>query len=354
LQQLKTKTVPKYEGPSAEPKVVPKKKLLKWSFNIFDYNDRTGSAFKDVCWNVIRTYEVDKTLKADPQTIWNWLDLVEKTYEPEVPYHNSIHAADVLQALAYFLNRKHLRGFFSSADVAALVIATIVHDIHHPGFINVTLENLKHELSLKKSTPYLETHHVETAFKITLDNDQCNIFKALDPETLSWYEADITALILATDMDRHNDYCKNFREALDAAKQADGSVDWEALQDPEKTLLLKCMVLKNSDVAASQRPLHIHTRWSERISREFHRQTQAELQAHLLPVYPEYEELCIVPRTQLSFMEMVRPMVEDWDSLLGLHRLRANFDRAVKFWQNFQDRENCSFEEISDASKNVV
>ncbi|CAG7836191.1 unnamed protein product, partial [Allacma fusca] len=344
--------VPTFMGVVGPANTILKKDLLSWDFDIFEYNEKTSSAFKDVCFSIVKLFEVDKTFKVDEQTVLNWLDLVERTYKPEVPYHNSIHAADVLQAMACFLSNKRLKRFLSNNDRASLVIASIVHDIHHPGFVSAALKNLKHRLCVKNVEPFLESHHIQTAFKVTLGNEHCNIFKNLDPETFSMFEKDISDLILATDMEKHGDYYNDFRAAVVAATQAGRHMDWKAFDSLEKKLLMKQIILKNADVAACQRPLHIHITWTEKICREFHRQTETEIRINVEPTYPEYKELCVLPSTQLMFLEVIRPMIEDWDRLLELPGLQANFKRSLKFWQKFKTTEKCSFEEVKEASKN--
>ena len=47
-------------------------------------------------------------LNCDESTFRNWLSLIESHYHPN-PYHNSTHAADVMQATAYFLLKPRLK-----------------------------------------------------------------------------------------------------------------------------------------------------------------------------------------------------------------------------------------------------
>jgi hypothetical protein len=37
-----------------------------------------------------------------------WLEMIEAHYHPSNPYHNSTHAADVLQATAYYLGKEDI------------------------------------------------------------------------------------------------------------------------------------------------------------------------------------------------------------------------------------------------------
>jgi len=77
----------------------------------------------------------------------NWLTLVESYYRPN-PYHNSTHAADVMQATAYFLRKPKFRSIFDSLDEAICLISAVVHDIDHPGKNSAFLCNSNNELAI--------------------------------------------------------------------------------------------------------------------------------------------------------------------------------------------------------------
>lgn len=77
---------------------------------------------------------VPRSLECDEQTLQNWLTLIEANYQGANSYHNSTHAADVLQTTAYFLEKDRIKALFDdSLDVAACLIAAAAHDVDHPG-----------------------------------------------------------------------------------------------------------------------------------------------------------------------------------------------------------------------------
>jgi hypothetical protein len=55
-------------------------------------------------------------------------------------YHNSTHAADVVQALVFLLCEDGLHKRFEPLELAAGITAAIVHDVAHPGVSNQFLE----------------------------------------------------------------------------------------------------------------------------------------------------------------------------------------------------------------------
>lgn len=78
-------------------------------------------------------YQVPAKLNCDEKTIQNWLAIIEHNYNAENSYHNSTHAADVLQATARFLQSKRLKEILEPLDEVAALVAAAAHDIDHPG-----------------------------------------------------------------------------------------------------------------------------------------------------------------------------------------------------------------------------
>ena len=82
---------------------------------------------------IMTRFEVPHTLNCDEATLQNWLTIIEANYHSSNAYHNSTHAADVLQSTAYFLQRSRVKPLVDSLDEAACLIAAAIHDIDHPG-----------------------------------------------------------------------------------------------------------------------------------------------------------------------------------------------------------------------------
>ena len=60
------------------------------------------------------------------------MQAVESEYHPN-PYHSSLHAADVTQALAAILASDGIARQLSDLELLALLVAAVVHDLGHPG-----------------------------------------------------------------------------------------------------------------------------------------------------------------------------------------------------------------------------
>ena len=75
--------------------------------------------FRPLVWLGMTTllrFEVNKTLKVEESIMQNWLTLVEANYHSANSYHNSSHAADVLQATAYFLEKENVSNYLDNLD----------------------------------------------------------------------------------------------------------------------------------------------------------------------------------------------------------------------------------------------
>lgn len=82
---------------------------------------------------IMTRFEVPRTLNCDEATLQNWLTVIEANYHSTNTYHNSTHAADVLQSTAYFLQRNRIKALLDPLDLTACLIAAAIHDVDHPG-----------------------------------------------------------------------------------------------------------------------------------------------------------------------------------------------------------------------------
>jgi hypothetical protein len=72
----------------------------------------------------------------DASTLRNFVAQCELTYMP-VPYHNSLHGADVMQATAAMLCSMRQSGhplttYMTPTETLSLLLAAIIHDLGHP------------------------------------------------------------------------------------------------------------------------------------------------------------------------------------------------------------------------------
>ena len=76
------------------------------------------------------------TLKIEGRVLAAFLLEIQKGYMLTNPYHNAIHAADVMQTSYYFSCRTSITGFLRPLDKTLLLLAASIHDYKHDGFNN--------------------------------------------------------------------------------------------------------------------------------------------------------------------------------------------------------------------------
>merc|ERR1719410_638142 len=162
--------------------------------------------------------------------LFYFLRAIENDYNSENIYHNSMHAADVLQsvhALIQMTREQNSKALFefSQLDVFMILVAAACHDVDHPGLNNNYQINAKTEIALLyNNVSVLENHHAahtlrkmlkpktRTSFvttkglcDVTIDNDQdFNFLSDVSPETFESIRSKIKEAILLTDMSLHN------------------------------------------------------------------------------------------------------------------------------------------------------
>jgi hypothetical protein len=91
-------------------------------------------------------------------------------------YHNSTHAADVVQVVVYLIVTDKLDQRFTRLEQLAMILAAVIHDVGHPGVTNAHLRARKVRhfcLTLSDVTaivfPALSlTNHVNTAYEMCI------------------------------------------------------------------------------------------------------------------------------------------------------------------------------------------
>jgi high affinity cAMP-specific and IBMX-insensitive 3',5'-cyclic phosphodiesterase 8 len=76
---------------------------LSWEFDIFRLEDLTKKRplqYLGMC--LFTHFEVSAVLNCDEKTLYNWLVIIEANYHSDNTYHNSTHAADVMQVISHF------------------------------------------------------------------------------------------------------------------------------------------------------------------------------------------------------------------------------------------------------------
>jgi len=247
--------------------------------------------------------------------VTNYLHSLQSKYV-DVPYHNSLHGADVAQALNHLFVRCGLARYSSEEMRFAALFAALAHDVAHPGVNNSFLVRTSHPLAIRfNDVSVLEMMHASVTFEV-LQSPSCNMFVNNDAEFKQNFRSSVIKLILATDNAEHQSCLSRLSKVTNALRQ---NRDDLLLSCFERLHIMEA-ALHAADLSASGRPWNVYRQWTDRIRIEFHQQGDLERKHGLVPL-PFMDRTVDVPlsRFQSGFIEAIAlPIYEALDEVPGL------------------------------------
>ncbi|KAJ9531176.1 hypothetical protein QJQ45_000837 [Haematococcus lacustris] len=108
-----------------------------WSFDMWQLHEASrGHALSTLVFYLLNTTGLLDSLALDRLKLCRFLRAIEEAYLPQ-PYHNKIHAADVVQAFFVILTRSGMLPLYADPlTQLACLLAAAVHDLEHQGLTN--------------------------------------------------------------------------------------------------------------------------------------------------------------------------------------------------------------------------
>ncbi|XP_064543841.1 high affinity cAMP-specific and IBMX-insensitive 3',5'-cyclic phosphodiesterase 8 isoform X1 [Drosophila montana] len=312
---------------------------LSWDFDIFKLEEITDyHPLLYLGMEMFRRFDVFATLNIEENVCKAWLAVIEAHYHKSNTYHNSTHAADVMQATGAFITQLANKDMvMDRMDEATALIAAAAHDVDHPGRSSAFLCNSNNPLAiLYNDLTVLESHHAAITFKLTLGDDKINIFKNLDTETYKSARSTIIDMILATEMTRHFEHLAKFVSVFGSEVEPR-----ELVQSEEETsILMRRMLIKVADVSNPARPMQYCIEWARRIAEEYFMQTDEEKQRHMPIVMPMFDRAtCSIPKSQIGFIEyIIQDMMHAWDGFLDMPQLITCMQINYSQWKKYDEQ----------------
>ena len=155
--------------------------LCEMSFNIFDFAATVGYENAFILGGKEIINNTDINVLISEENLDGFIRAVHSGYIQDTPYHNSLHALDVLQTIYVYTFVTNICDLthFNDLDILSILLSAMVHDLGHPG-----LNNNFHSCSLSdiaiqyNDKSVLENYHARSAFK-TFKNEKFNILKKL-------------------------------------------------------------------------------------------------------------------------------------------------------------------------------
>uniref|UniRef100_A0A8C5P4D6 Phosphodiesterase n=1 Tax=Jaculus jaculus TaxID=51337 RepID=A0A8C5P4D6_JACJA len=290
--------------------------LNKWGLNIFCVSDYAGGrSLSCIMYSIFQERDLLKKFHIPADTMVTYMLTLEDHYHADVAYHNSLHAADVLQSTHVLLATPALDAVFTDLEILAALFAAAIHDVDHPGVSNQFLINTNSELALMyNDESVLENHHLAVGFKL-LQEENCDIFQNLSKRQRQSLRKMVIDMVLATDMSKHMTLLADLKTMVETKKVTSSGV---LLLDnyTDRIQVLRNMV-HCADLSNPTKPLELYRQWTDRIMAEFFQQGDRERERGM-----EISPMCdkhtaSVEKSQVGFIDyIVHPLWETWADLV--------------------------------------
>ncbi|XP_045116761.1 cAMP-specific 3',5'-cyclic phosphodiesterase-like isoform X5 [Portunus trituberculatus] len=288
----------------------------KWGIDVYRISELSDSKpLTTVTYAIFTERDLLKTFNIPPKTFITFMMTLEDHYLKDVPYHNSLHAADVTQSTHVLLNSPALENVFTPLEILAAIFAAAIHDVDHPGLTNQYLINSSSELALMyNDESVLENHHLAVAFKL-LQNEDCDIFMNLGKKPRQTLRKMVIDMVLATDMSKHMSLLADLKTMVETKKVAGSGV---LLLDnyTDRIQVLQNMV-HCADLSNPTKPLEMYRNWVSSIMEEFFQQGDRERDQGM-DISPMCDRhTATIEKSQVGFIDyIVHPLWETWADLV--------------------------------------
>ncbi len=277
------------------------------SFDVFALHRASdGRPLELVTSHLIKTLGLVERLQLDVARLSSFLAAAEAAYCPQ-PYHNSVHAADVVQAVGAMACADPWASTLEDWETLALLLAAATHDLGHPGVNNDfhVRTNSDAAQAYAAEGSINERAHAALALEL-LTAPECDFLatSTLGSDGDAKVRDLVADLILSTDMAHHGGLVAGFTSAL-----ASRGPDLGAWPPEERRLALR-MLLHCADISNPARPLDRCAEWGRRVQEEMCSQGDRERAMGLDPT-PACDRSCVCPNAaQAAFIRHVmRPCI---------------------------------------------
>ncbi|GAB1606418.1 cAMP-specific 3',5'-cyclic phosphodiesterase 7B-like [Argonauta hians] len=323
-----------------------------WSFDIFNFDKLiAGKSLFHLALHLFQDYGFLDIFNIDTIKLMHCLNLIEEGYHDSNPYHNSLHAADVTQAMHCYLKEEQLYDSVLPMEAMAALFASMMHDLDHPGVNQTYLIATTNVLaSLYQNSSVLENHHWRSAIGVLHESGVFNHFDAHQWGLLEWQ---LKSLILATDITRQQEFIRKFKEYQDDHQ-------FTIKNNANHRHFVMQIAMKCADISNPCRLWSTSKQWSEKICEEFFLQGDCERKLKL-PITPMCDRYSTsVAKIQAGFMEhVVYPLFHEWSRFVPsdlsrsmLENVKTNKnrwekERAVELQREAELNEECTSGSLS-------
>ena len=271
-----------------------------------------------------------------------FLNSVSSQYLPTTLYHNNMHGADVCQSVClYFLNSNAEKILQTTVlDLLSILIASLGHDLGHPGLNNNFHINARTDLALTyNDSSCLENFHCSKLFNI-LKKDETNILEVLSVDEFKDIRKRMISEILATDMFFHKKIIETTKSKAHQIKQDKFEFinnDKDSIKAEQQSFL--DYFIHAADLGHNSKLFKISIKWVELLSKEFWLQGDKEKSLGISVSFLCDRLNTNVPKGQVNFLTaFILPTFGLMTSMFpGLSFTQKNVENNIKEWQKLAD-----------------
>eukprot|EP01091_Cochliopodium_minus_P014769 TRINITY_DN5072_c0_g2_i2.p1 TRINITY_DN5072_c0_g2~~TRINITY_DN5072_c0_g2_i2.p1 ORF type:complete len:651 (+),score=191.39 TRINITY_DN5072_c0_g2_i2:44-1996(+) len=251
--------------------------LVNWDFNIFEYSENPFMLNK-ILFNLFSSWGFFEMFHIPENVFFNFIQKVRENYNDN-PYHNFLHAIDVLQTVHCILTNTNIINHLRWIDVFGLYISALCHDLDHGGKNNMFHMQTKSNLALfYNDISILENHHAAKTFEILMEKES-NITVGLDEKEYTELRQTIINSILGTDMSFHAQFVGDLKNKLT------NTFPSEPIKREDQLFIMK-LILHAADISNPSKAFYVSSNWTNRLVEEFSKQgdTEKELGMQVNPM----------------------------------------------------------------------
>jgi CheY-like chemotaxis protein len=308
-------------------------KLTSWSFSPHALSEDDLLRCVEIVFLDVLSLDGLEMIHVTESLLHHFILAIRSSYRDDNPYHDFYHAVDVLQATYYTCcsaglipgcttDYRAFEGAESAAaalhidterltralhrilrprDLFALMVASLGHDVGHPGVNNYYMINARTPLAeLYNDQSVLENYHATSLFLLMRkhglsfhDNNQSAAYKE--------FRATVVNAILATDMSTHFDYVRRIHGQTERIRMlGDADSDLEVTEEDRRLLI--AAIIKCADICNTSRPFDVAKHWCEALMREFSRQSELEKKMGMPVSMPIEDSPVAQAKSQIDFI----------------------------------------------------
>ena len=320
------------------------KQILDKEFDIFELKQIVGqnNVLPVMGGVILEAFGLKNEKIINVNKLEAFLNSVSSQYLPTTLYHNNMHGADVCQSVClYFLNSNAEKILQTTVlDLLSILIASLGHDLGHPGLNNNFHINARTDLALTyNDSSCLENFHCSKLFNI-LKKDETNIFEVLSVDEFKDIRKRMISEILATDMFFHKKIIETTKSKAHQIKQDKFEFinnDKDSIKAEQQSFL--DYFIHAADLGHNSKLFKISIKWVELLSEEFWLQGDKEKSLGISVSFLCDRLNTNVPKGQVNFLTaFILPTFSLMTSMFpGLSFTQKNVENNIKEWQKLAD-----------------